>query len=144
MVLWFCIPSVLAPGMGNLESLFGPPRPVFAPLKTPSWPLDCVEEGFCTSFFLLLAHSNAYYIAACSKKMRIVSCFFKIGAAFQKKSFKYRPVRIAYRKTNVYKGRMRLQKHIYLPPPHAPSHSPPRFFDVFSSMEYIRFFLFLF
>ena len=89
LVLWFCIPSVLGPGMGSLEPLFGPPRPVFAPLKTPSWPLDCVEEGFCTSFFFLLAHSNAYNIVACSKKMRIVPCFLKKGAAFQNKSCKY-------------------------------------------------------
>ena len=83
LVLWFCIPSVLGPGMGRLEPLFGPPRPVFAPLKTPSWPPDCVQEGFCTSFFLLLAHSNAYNIVACSKKMRIVSCFLKVP--FKKK-----------------------------------------------------------
>ena len=87
LVLWFCIPSVLGPGMGSLEPLFGPPRPVFAPLKTPSWPLDCVEEGFCTSFFLLLAHANAYNIVACSKKMRIVSTFLKVPFN-KKKSFK--------------------------------------------------------
>ena len=77
LVLWFCIPSVLGPGMGRLEPLFGPPWPVLAPLKSPSWPPDCVQEGFCTSFFLLLAHSNAYNTVACSKKMRIVPCFFK-------------------------------------------------------------------
>ena len=51
LVLWLCNPSVLGPGMGSLEPLFGLPRPVFAPLKTPSWPPDCVQEGFCISCF---------------------------------------------------------------------------------------------
>ena len=50
LVLWFCIPSVLGPGMGRLEPLFGPPRPVFAPPKAPSWPPESVIEGLRTSF----------------------------------------------------------------------------------------------
>ena len=77
-------PLCLGPRNGEIGAPFWPPWPVFAPLKTPSWPPECVQEGCCTAFFLLLAHSNAYNIVACSKKMRIVSCFLKKGQLFKK------------------------------------------------------------
>ena len=83
LVFWSCTPSVLAPGMGRFDTTSGPSWPVCAPLKTPSWLPDCVQEAFCASFFLLLAHSNAYNIVACSKKMRIVPCFLKKGQLFK-------------------------------------------------------------
>ena len=68
LVLWFWFLSFLGPGMGRLEPLFGPPRLVFASLKSPSWPPECAQEGFCVSYFVVLAHSNAYNIVVCFKK----------------------------------------------------------------------------
>ena len=50
LVLWFCTPSVLAPGMGRFDPLSGPSWPVFGPPKTPSWPPESVQEGFETAF----------------------------------------------------------------------------------------------
>ena len=50
LVLLFCIPSVLDPGMARFDPPSGPSWPVFALSKTPSWPPEPVQEGLETPF----------------------------------------------------------------------------------------------
>ena len=50
LVLWFCTPSVLDPGMARFDPLSGPSWPVFAPPKASSWPPESVQEGLETPF----------------------------------------------------------------------------------------------
>ena len=50
LVLWFCTPIALDPGMGRFAPPFGAFWPVFAPPKALSWPPESVQEGLGTSF----------------------------------------------------------------------------------------------